>query len=420
MINMKIEFSDIFQKIDNLKNNTIKKIKNSFLYKCKPICALKNILKIFYGFIKKHKYICAPIIMLFLISIGITYIFGMEFSKLPVSQVPTVIVNHDTSHTAQNLVDMISQNEVFNVIKYSEDNEDIKEALDKGQAATGILIPENFSEDILNGKSAKIMTFYDGTMTSTSSVSKGKIAEVLNTIKSGYLMGIAEGKFGLNPQMAKSVIAPMGYSYRLMGNPTNNMAIFMVQGLILTVIEVGVAVVGASISENKSYIKLILKGIIIAILGTICAFICSAILVKQFGIPYRGTISGGIVLALFCNIGTAFFGVFLNISQKGDKHKAISSCSIVALTLLLSGYTYPVIAMPEIFSKIKDYLPNTHFLMPIRDIALLGYGINDVLDHIIWLVKFSLIMIALVSLIYVTSHKKIKKNVEKIPSEVIA
>lgn len=412
MINvMKAKVKCIFKKIRDFKNNITIKVKKSSIYKSKIFKYLGCAYKHCYEKIIKHKHMIIPIIVLFVVSIGLEVCLGSEFSKLPIANVPTVVVNHDTSETAKSLVDMISQNDTFNVIKYSEDNNDIKNCIDKGEAMVGILIPEDFSENILNGHESKIMTFYDGALSSVASTSKGKIAEVLNTIKSGYLMKIAEGKFNMTPQMAKSFVAPMGYSYRLLGNPANNMAIFMVQGLVLTGVQIGIAAVGAFICENKSILKLIMKGILVGIIGTICSFICVAISVKQFNMPYKGSIELGLLLSLICNIGNALIGIFFGMSAKNnDKVEAVSSCSLISLTMLLAGYTYPVMAMPGVFSKIANWLPNTHYIIPLREISLLGNQAYGISDHIIWLIKFVLVMICIISLKFFMGKISLKKK----------
>lgn len=408
---MKAKVKCFFEKICNYKNNIIIKVKKSLVYKSKIFKYFGHAFQYCYEKIIKHKHMIIPIIILFVVSIGLEVCLGSEFSKLPIANVPTVVVNHDTSETTQNLVDMISQNDTFNVIKYSENNNDIKELIDKGEAMVGILIPDDFSENILNGHEAKIMTFYDGALSSVASTSKGKIAEVLNTIKSGYLMKIAEGKLKMTPQMAKSFVAPLGYSYRLLGNPANNMAIFMLQGLVLTGVQVGIAAVGAFICENKSILKLIMKGILVGIIGTICSFICVAISVKQFHMPYKGSIITGLVLSLLCNIGNAFIGIFFGMSVKrDDKEGPISSCSLISLTMLLAGYTFPVMAMPEIFSKIEKWLPNSHYIIPLREISLLGNQAYGISSHIIWLIKFILVMIFITSLKFFMERISLKKK----------
>lgn len=393
---------DIVDKIQNYINTILEKFK-----------FFKHPFRFTYKRILKHKYMIIPIIILFIVPIAITLVFGFEFINLPVKNVPTVIVNHDKSETVNSLVEMIAENDAFNVIEYGDSVEDIKESMDSGIAMAGILIPENFSDDLLNGKDATMVTYVDGSVTSPSSSVKSAISEIMGTIKSGYLMSLAEGKLGMTPQNAMNLISPMGYNYRFIGNPTKNMAYFMVEGLTLNSIQIAAATVGVFISEKKNYLKLIGKGIILGILASISSLICLCIYTKYFNIPYRGSLKGGVLLTLFCNIGWVFFGIILNYSKKGNKLEAASSCGIVSMTMLFSGYTFPVLAMPDFFSKIVNYMPNTHFIIPLRDISLLGNTFSDVQPHIIWLIKFMLIMIGLVTLQFILGRIPKKEKIDQ-------
>ena len=344
-----------------------------------------------------------PIVILLVLPPGLSILLGLEFCKNPVDNVPTIIVNHDNSSTIQSLIQMIEDNDVFDVVVHSNDDDDIKKYIDNGTAMAGLIIPEDFSDNLLNGKEATILSFVDGSVTSPSSAAKGSISETLGTLKSGYLMKLAEGKLGMTPQNAQNLISPMGYNYRFLGNPTKNMSIFMMEGIILNSMQIAVAIAGSFISEKKNYIKLVGKGVIIGLLGALSSLICMYTQIKFFNIPYRGTVLGGVLLTILCNLGWAFFGIILNYSKKGNRLEAASSCGIVSMTMLFSGYTFPVLAMPEFFSKIVNFMPNTHFIIPLRDISLLGFTYDDVSVHVIWLLKFALLMVALVTLQFVLS-----------------
>lgn len=370
-----------------------------------------------YGRILKHKSMIIPIMLLLFLSPAISILLGLEFCNNPVNKVPTIIVNHDDSETVQSLIQMIEDNDVFDVVIHSDSDDDIKKNIDNGTAMAGIIIPENFSEDILNGKDAKILSFVDGAFTSPASSAKGAVSEILGTIKAGYLMSLAEGKLGMQPQTAQNLISPFGYNYRFIGNPAKNMALFMVEGLVLNCLQISIAIAGTCIGEKKSYIKLIGKGIVVGLLGVVSAYMCMYVQIKHFNVPYRGSVLGGVLLTTFCCLGWAFFGIWMNYSKKGNKLEAASSCGIVSMTMLFSGYTFPVLAMPKIFSKIAPFMPNTHFIIPLRDISLLGFTYSDVSSHVVWLAKFALLMFGFVTLQFVLGklpkrekNKKAKKN----------
>lgn len=407
---------------DSLKNRLEvfkEEVRKTSVYNSRVGQFFRGLYSFLYENLLRHKYMIIPIIILLVLPPAISVLLGLEFCKNPVNNVPTIIVNHDNSSTVQNLIQMIEDNDVFDVVIHSDNDEDIQKYIDNGTAMAGLIIPENFSDNLLNGKEATILSFVDGSVTSPSSAAKGAISETLNTLKSGYLMKLVEGKLQMTPQNAKNLISPIGYDYRFLGNPTKNMSIFMLEGLILNCMQIAVAITGSFISEKKNYLKLITKGAIIGLLGSVSAFFCIYIQIKYFNIPYRGTVLGGVLLTILCNLGWAYFGILQNYGKKGNKLEAASSCGIVSMTMLLSGYTFPVLAMPSFFSKITNFMPNTHFIIPIRDISLLGFTYSDVSRHVSWMAKFALIMLALVTLQFVLSKRPKKDkgtNIEKTDS----
>lgn len=405
---MKLNMEHITDKFINFTN----KIKKPTFYNDESLVMNKKKSNFIVRCLKKHSYMVIPIIILMCFVPFMSYILGVEYSAGSIKNVPTIIVNNDNSTTTQNLVDMIKNNDIFNVIAYSSNDDDIKNYIDSGKAMVGVLIPSDFSDDLLNGKSAKIMTFYDDTQSTPTTSAKSAVSEVLSTIKTGYLIKLAEGKLGASPEVATSIVAPMGFKYRLIGNPTKNTSYFMVEGVALTLLQISSATVGAAISEKENYLKLVLKGLIIGILASISGFFCVYIQIKLFNTPYRGSIFAGGMLTFLCCTGWTFFGIFINLAKKGNKPKAIMSTSAISTTMVLSGYTYPVIAMPKIFSTISELTPNTHFITPLRDISLLGSTFGEVLRHIIWLSKFALLMIGIATIKFLLS-KKAKRKAEK-------
>lgn len=376
-----------------------------------------------------RRYIVTPMIILLLVPMLMSILFGFEFVNVPYKEIPTVIVNKDNSATTRSLVQMIENNSTFRVIPGSE-QKDIEDAFYHNTAMAGIYIPEDFSKNLLNGKEAKIMIFNDGAMSPAASSVRGAVAETMGTIKSGFLIKLVEGKFNASPQEAVGMISPIGSDVRMLGNPTKNITYMFLEGILLTSVQVGVVAVGSSIRERRSYKLFLLKGLICAIVGSISAFLCVFIQTKWFGFPYRGSVLAGELITFFCCLGFSFFGMFSNLSAKGDIEGAVQKCSTIGLTMLLSGYTYPVISMPGIFAKIEWFIPNTHYIIPFRDIALLGSNCGDMKPHITWMIGFSILMLLLATSKFLSEKfvipkakakvKKKNKKAKKNPGLVVA
>lgn len=339
----------------------------------------------------KKRYITIPMLILLLVPTALSLIMGAEFIHLPFQKVPTVIVNHDHSKTVQSLIQMISENRTFDVIACTDKEDELREAFYYNKALAGIVIPEHFSEDLLNGREAKIMIFNDGALSTVSSGMRGTIAETLGTIKSGYIMKLAEGK-GIAPQAAMNLVAPMGYVTKAISNPSKNVAYMMMEGILLTIVQIGAGSVGACVCERRSFGRLMKKAGFITGIACISALGCMVTQTWCFGFPYKSSPWAGILMTVFTCFGITLFGILQNMGTGGNCEEAVQKCGIISFTMLLAGYTFPVISMPWPCRYITWFMPNTHYIMPLRDMALVGRSFMSEAHHVVWLMGFCLIM----------------------------
>jgi len=344
----------------------------------------------------KKRYITIPMLILLLAPTILSLLMGAEFIHLPFQKVPTVIVNHDHSETVQSLIQMISDNRTFDVIACTDEEDDLKEAFYYNKALAGIVIPEHFSEDLLNGREAKIMIFNDGAISTVASGMRGTIAEALGTIKGGYMLKLAEGK-GIPPQAAMNLIAPMGYVTKAISNPSKNVAYMMMEGILLTIVQIGAGCVGACVCERASFGSLMKKAGFITGIACVSALGCMVTQTLCFGFPYKSSPWAGILMTVFTCFGITLFGILQNLGTGGNCEEAVQKCSIISFTMLLAGYTFPVISMPWPCKFLTWFMPNTHYIVPLRDMALVERSFLSEAHHVLWLMGFCAVMVLAVA-----------------------
>lgn len=344
----------------------------------------------------KKRYITIPMLILLLAPTILSLLMGAEFIHLPFQKVPTVIVNHDHSETVQSLIQLISDNRTFDVIACTDEEDDLKEAFYYNKALAGIVIPEHFSEDLLNGREAKIMIFNDGALSTVASGMRGTIAEALGTIKSGYMLKLAEGK-GIPPQAAMNLIAPMGYVTKAISNPSKNVAYMMMEGILLTIVQIGAGCVGACVCERASFGSLMKKAGFITGIACVSALGCMVTQTLCFGFPYKSSPWAGILMTVFTCFGITLFGILQNLGTGGNCEEAVQKCSIISFTMLLAGYTFPVISMPWPCKFLTWFMPNTHYIVPLRDMALVERSFLSEAHHVLWHMGFCAVMALLVA-----------------------
>lgn len=116
-----------------------------------------------------------------------------------------------------------------------------------------------------------------------------------------------------------------------------------------------------------------------------------------FGFPYKSSPWAGILMTVFTCFGITLFGILQNLGTGGNCEEAVQKCSIISFTMLLAGYTFPVISMPWPCKFLTWFMPNTHYIVPFRDMALVERSFLSEAHHVLWLMGFCAVMVLAVA-----------------------
>ncbi|WP_242835862.1 ABC transporter permease [Clostridium sp. DL-VIII] len=362
--------------------------------------------------IENSKEVIVSSILLLILPAISSFILGYTYSQHVVNNIPTIVVDHDNSALSKNFVTQVNTNEVFNIVKYGDRDDETKNLIDEGRVVVGIIIPKNFSEDLTAGKAPRIMICYDGAQMSAVSASKSRIAEILGTIRISYLMKLGEGKLGIMPEEIKNNIIPIQINSIFIGNSTRSTTNFMLQGMLIGIAQIGIIILGVLIvKEKENYFLLLIKSIASGLIGSISIFLLIFIQYKYFQMPYRGSIKAAIALTIIFSIITVNLGILFKLLMKKKLEAVSSSSLIVSATVLLAGYTFPLMSAPDVFKTISKYIPFLYYGIPMRELSLLGLNFNDVLDNLNYLIKYMIYTwIAILILMIIQS------TLEKLPT----
>lgn len=338
-----------------------------------------------------NKGLLIPLLFTLLLPPVCSLILGYEFSGQRVTHVPAAVIDHDNFALSRNLTDKISSNDAFDIKYFGQENDAVEKLIESGEVAAGVIIPKNFSSDMLSGQTPEILVIYDGTQMAMAGAVKTGISEVLGTIRSGYLLQVMQGKLNLTPAEAQNYMQPIAYTTRILGNPAKSTPTFFLQGILVNIAQVSVFLLGIEMfdKKNKRFPAYFKKGIFCGLAGTLSAVGTLWIQINLFQSPFNGSAIPVLVLTLLNMTGIANIGILLSLLTK-EKQLAVEFATLIMATLLLAGYTFPAVAMTDLFQKVSKFIPFTHYGLPLRDVTLLGTTLQQVLPDIYWLLKFVL------------------------------
>ncbi len=166
---------------------------------------------------------------------------------------------------------------------------------------------------------------------------------------------------------------------------------------------------------------MLIKSIIFGLIGSMSIFILMFIQYKYFQMPYRGSVKAAIALTITFSITMINLGILFRLIIK-NKLEAVSSSSLMASSfVLLSWYTFPLMAAPEMFKKLSKIIPFLYYGIPMRDLSLLGLNFNDVVPNLYYLIKYMIFTWAIILVILlIKSISNKRTNIkDKILNKVI-
>lgn len=334
-----------------------------------------NFVKGFYLYKKKHPKRVMTILVFLVIPLVTGCILGYEMSSNVATSIPTIIVNHDNSQFSRDFVQYISDSDYFHVVEQADNDSRVEEAIYGREAYVGVIVPEGFYSDLREGKAPKILTVYDGSTLAVISFSSGAMTEIIETLKTGYMMKIYEGKLGVAPEIVRNHAIPIDVTYRLLFNPARNFRNFILPGMLAALVQVGLSCMGAErageLRGRRNKFSAHLKAVgYWAGIGTISIVL---IILEQFlffDLPYRGTVIGGLVLTYLFAMTILLIGYLVG-SIISDRTFASQVAAVLVLpATILGGYTWPVLAMPEAYQQFAKVIPFYYYGSTLRSLCL--------------------------------------------------
>lgn len=126
--------------------------------------------------------------------------------NMDVKHLATVVYDQDQSYLSRKLIDAFQQSAYFDVRQKVSSPQELYQALDRGKAKAGLLIPPQFTKDALSGQGAKLQLLIDGTDSNPANVALNSSQAIV-------------GAFVVNEGLVPAFVSPVDFRPRLWYNP---------------------------------------------------------------------------------------------------------------------------------------------------------------------------------------------------------
>ncbi len=358
----------------------------------------------FNEFKRKHPRLIMAILVFVIVPVASSALLGVEMKADVSVSIPTVVMDNDNSAFSKDYIQYIEESDIFQIEKYADNYQEMEKEIFEGKAYAGVIIPEDFSKDLLAGVAPKILTIYDGSTMAVIVSSKASMMETLMTVKAGYMAKIFQGKQSVVPGQIMNQVMPISTTFRTLYNPSKSFRNFILPGLLAAIVQVSMAITGAERGYENQHKKMTfmkhMKTVLVwSAVGAMSIILCLSLQWIFFGMPLRGTIMGGLLLTFLFSTAITLMGYVLGSFFDDRAFCTQISCILVLPTAILGGYTWPVLAMPTVVQYLVKVIPFTYYGEAVRNLCLKPMEFRHILPEIFFMVGFVIVELVALALV---------------------
>ena len=324
-------------------------------------------------------------------------LFGFAI-RTEVRHLPTVVLDESRSAESRALVSVMRNTGNFDIVETVTSRSDITDRLASGDARAAVIIPPEFNRDIKRGRTAHAQVIVDAAdpMASSAAIAGASLAGAMRSAE------IVANRAGRSP--------PLEVRVRPWYNPALRSEAYIVPGIIGVLLSMTLLIITAMAivreRERGTLEQLIVTPLdkTSLMLGKILPFALvgyvqmSVILILGkllFDMPIRGSLPllYGVTLGfIVANLG---IGLLISTLVKTQVQAMQLGFFTMLPNILLSGFMFPRVAMPEPAQWIGAVLPLTYYLEVLRGILLKGVGLEYLWREALILAGFAVVMVTL-------------------------
>ena len=362
------------------------------------VIAWKEFVQIIRDLRTLYVVLALPLVMLVLYGYAIN--FDVKHLRLGV-------YDQDRSAASRDLIGVFSHGERFDIVAHLGSYQEITEALDRGRLKAVLVIPTGYTKDLASGRVAAVQLLVDGSDSTSASTAIG-YAQAMIQQQSARVTVAALQRAGLADPQA---VVPVDARVRFWYNPELKSSNFIVPGLIAVILTMLAALltamtvvrerergtieqlIASPVTPVELMVGKLAPYVAISFFDIVVVIITGRLL---FHVPMLG--SPALLLLLSGVFLTASLGIGMFISVVSDDQQTAMTVAMITTLLpsvLLSGFIFPVSAMPAPIRWITNLIPARHFLVILRGIFLKGTGLSVLWAPALVLAAYGLIMLGL-------------------------
>jgi drug efflux transport system permease protein len=328
-----------------------------------------------------------PRSLMIIFAMPLIQLFLMGFAATSdVRNVPLVVLDRDRSPASRDLLAAYRAADYFHVDYDVTSESELRQLIDSGRAGVGMIIPAGYADKLAAGQTAEVAFVIDGSDPSIAGTALSA-AQLIAQTKATTLVAERAAHLG---QTAVARL-PIEVRTQVWYNPDLVSAFNMVPamiGLILTFLTMQLTA-AAIVREREAGT---LEQLVVTplrsselMIGKLTPFVLIALIdaveiivvgVLVFNVPINGSLGLLFVLSTLFLATSLGIGLFISTIAKTQREAQMTSMLFSLPAMFLSGFFFPIAAMPKLLQYASYAIPLRYYLIVTRSIVLKGVGME--------------------------------------------
>jgi len=336
-----------------------------------------------------------PIMQLFLLG----YAASNDIRNLPLA-----VFDQDRGPAARALLDAYRAADYFDIAFDVDSEAQIRDLIEAGDARLGLIIPPNYSTEIGGDGSAKVIFVFDGSDPTAASTALAAAQQIgWQHATEIQQQRMSRAGIPVSSEMPLEIRTQVWY------NPDLIDAYFMIPAIIGMILFAITSILTATtivrerergtmeqlivtpIRPWELIVGKLLPYVILALTNAVEVLVIGS---WWFDVPVRSDLWLIMLLSALFLVTSLSIGLLASTIANTQQEAMLTVWMLLLPTLFLSGFFFPLEAMPLVLQWISYVLPLRYYLVIIRSLLLKGTSVAALQNEIIALVIFGIVLMS--------------------------
>jgi len=338
-------------------------------------------------------------------------IFGYAVN-LDVDNLRMAWMDMDQSPQSHDLFAAFQGSGRFLLTALPQNEKEIQDVLDRGEAQVVVRVLPGFGRDILMGRPTAAQILVDGTNSNTASLASAYTTQLVASYSGSLAAAQMQSRMMARAGMGTMTLkAPrITASPRVWFNPDLKSRNYFVPGVVCNLIMVVTVMLTAMgivrekeigtmeqlmVTPIRPLELMIGKMIPAAMVGMMDLVLMTTAALLIFAIPFRGNPLVLLFSAAVFLLTSLGMGLFISTIAHTQQQAIMSSSLIAIPTFMLSGFAYPIRNMPIVVQYFTYLNPLRYLIEIVRGIFLKGVGTSVLWPQMLTLLVYGTVVMGL-------------------------